>query len=166
MKKAVLAVLASFLALSPSAALAEPPEPGPQAEIGNLVVAPAELKAGAAVTVVGTGCAPGNQVRFEVYNPDLSSSADGTAKSDGTFSQAIRFAPSSNVGRTWLRATCLTSDSRQRVMQAVLLVSRPDFLVTGVNLAFGAGSTMVVFGLGLLVLRGSRSPAGRRKLRR
>lgn len=147
---------AVILALYPSAALAAPPPPDPKAQIGDLMVDPRELKAGDEVKVAGSGCTSRNQVQFELYSPKLRSTVAATAKSDGTFAQTIRFPSTTNVGRTWLRATCLTPDSNQRVMEAVLLVSRPDFLITGINLAFGVGSALVIFGLGVLALKDAK----------
>jgi hypothetical protein len=122
-----------------------------------------ELRAGEELTVAGFGCASGNQVRFDLYDPELSSSAETVAKADGTFAQSIRIPTTAQVGRTWLQATCLTADSQPRVMEAVLLIDRPRFVVTGVNVAFGLGTTLVVFGLGLLILR---DPSRRRSTRR
>jgi hypothetical protein len=154
----LLLVVAVVLVSAP--ALAAPPPLNPQDETGELLVSPPEVRAGEAASVVGEGCAPGNQVQFDFYNPKLSSSAQASAKGDGTFVLAVGFPANSKIGRTWLRATCLTSASHQRVMQAVVLVSRPKFVITGVNLAFGAGTLLVVLGLGLLALR---SPAKRRR---
>jgi len=123
--------------------------------VEQLTAVPRELRAGDDVTVSGSGCAPGNQVRFELRDPAPHSSADGAVAGDGTFVQSIRIPSTTNVGRSWLRATCLTADSEQRVMEAVLLIRRPEFVITWTNVLFGAGAALVTAGIGLSVLRGS-----------
>lgn len=146
-----LVTLMSLSAALP--ALGQPPEPGDDTAVGVLTAVPRELRAGDDLTVTGSGCAPGNQVLFELYNPNLQSSADGVVRGDGTFVQSIHLAPTTRVGRSWLRATCLTPESEEKVTEAVLLVSRPEFVVTWTNVAFGAGFCLVTAGIGLAMLR-------------
>ena len=145
-------------------AFAQPADPGEGTEFEELTAVPRELRAGEDVTVSGAGCAPGNQVRFELYNPDLHSSADGVVRGDGTFVQSVNLPSTTKPGRSWLRATCLTAEADQKVMEAVLLVNRPEFVVTWTNVVFGLGTALVTAGIGLAMLRppDRRHPTRRR----
>lgn len=161
--KRLMGAVALLLVWAPGA-YAQPREPLDDTDAADLTAVPRELRAGESVTVSGSGCAPGNQVRFELYSPDLHSSADAVVGSDGTFVQSINLPSTTKVGRSWLRATCLTPESDQRVMDAVLLVSRPDFVITWTNIIFGLGAALVTAGIGLTMLRqpqGRRSSKGR-----
>jgi hypothetical protein len=151
-------LLLALLSLPAVPALAQPPEPGDRTVVGKLTAQPKELRAGADVTVTGSGCTPGGQVRFELYNPQLQASADGAVRGDGTFVQSINLPPSTKVGRSWLRAACLTPESEQKVMEAVLLVNRPEFVVTWTNVLFGVGAALVTLGIGLGMLRQPSRP--------
>jgi hypothetical protein len=147
-------LVAGILALAWAApALAQPPEPGPNTEVRQLTAVPSEVRAGDDVTVTGSGCDSGNQVRFDLFNPELRSSAEALARGDGTFVQSIKLPPTTKVGRTWLRATCLTPESEEKVMEAVLLVTRPQFVVTWTNVLFGIGAALMTAGIGLAMLR-------------
>ena len=146
------AVAALLVALWAMPALAQPVDPD-ETIVEKLEAAPQELRAGETVTVTGGGCSPGNQVRFELYNPDLDASAEGFARADGTFVQSINLATTTTLGRSWLRATCLGPDSEQKVMEAVLLVHRAAFVVTWTNVFLGAGAALITAGIGLAVLR-------------
>jgi hypothetical protein len=155
-----------------SAAWAQPADPSAETIVGELTATPLNVRAGEDVAVTGIGCAPGNEVRFDLYNPELRSSANARARGDGTFVASINLASTTKVGRTWLRATCLTPDSEEKVMEAVLLVSRPEFVVTWTNIFFGAGTALVTAGIGLTMLKqpghhhSSSSRSSRRKRRR
>jgi hypothetical protein len=168
MKRPILALL--LIGVWASAATAQPAG-GPE-DPQELIAEPREVRAGDDITVSGEGCAPGNQVKFELYDPDLHSSATGLAQGDGSFVQSVNLPTTTKVGRSWLRATCLTPESEQRVMEAVILVNRPEFVITWVNVIFGLGTAFVVAGIGLAMLRQSdsrrhpTSRGGRRRGRR
>lgn len=159
----------AILLVSPAHAQTEP-ELAPEADV--LTAVPRELRAGEETTVTGEGCAPGNTVRFVLSDPDPGPSAEVIAQGDGTFVQTIALPPTTKVGRAWLRATCITPDSESRTMEAVLLVSRPQFVITWTNVIFGIGTALVTGGIGLAMLRQSdhtKRPSGRvstRKRRR
>jgi hypothetical protein len=125
-----------------------------------LTAEPRDVRAGDAVTVTGGGCQPGHEVHFELYNPDLQSSAAGVVRGDGTFVQSITLAPSTQVGPNRLRATCLTPESVEKVMEAALEVSRPEFVIAWTNVIFGAGAALITSGIGLAMLR---RPSRRRR---
>lgn len=154
--KQLLLVLA-LIGLSASAATAQPVGPTGETAVEELTAVPRDVRAGEDVTVSGSGCDPGNQVLFELYDPDLNSSANGVAQGDGTFVQSVNLPSTTKVGRSWLRASCLTPESEQRVMEAVILVRRPEFVVTWVNVIFGIGTAFVTAGIGLAMLRQSDS---------
>jgi hypothetical protein len=138
-------------------------------EADVLTPVPRELKAGEATTVTGEGCAPGNTVRFVLSDPEPGPSVEAIAQGDGTFVQTIALPSTTKVGRAWLRATCITSESESRVMEAVLLVSRPRFVITWTNVLFGIGTALTTAGIGLAMLKqsdSSRHPSGRVKKRR
>lgn len=171
--KALLAALALTLALAaPAGAQLEDQAGEPAVE--ELRAVPRELRAGEPVTVSGSGCAPGNQVRFELRNPDLKSAVASDAQADGSFVETIVLPSTTKAGRTWLRASCLTSESTERVMEAVLLVRRPDFVVTWTNVLFGFGAAMLTGAIGLALVRPDRrrrssqagAASGRRRRRR
>lgn len=149
-----------FLALAfgsiwTSTTAAQPAGDTSDSAVDELTAVPRELRAGDDVTVSGSGCAAGNQVLFELYDPDLHSSASGVAQGDGTFVQSVNLPSTTKVGRSWLRASCLTPESEQKVMEAVILVNRPQFVVTWVNVIFGIGTAFVTAGIGLAMLRQS-----------
>jgi hypothetical protein len=125
----------------------------PDGEFAKLITSRERLKAGEAVTVHGEGCAEGAEVRFELYDPNLHSSVSSTAQADGTFTELIQVPTTAPIGRTWLRASCETPDSQLSVREAVLLVTRPTFVVTWMNVLFGLGATLVTAGFGFAVLR-------------
>jgi hypothetical protein len=129
------------------------PELAPEADV--LTAVPRELRAGEETTVTGEGCAPGNTVSFVLSDPDPGPSAEGIAQGDGTFVQTITLPSTTKVGRAWLRATCITPESESKVMEAVLLVSRPSFVITWTNVIFGIGTALVTGGIGLAMLRQS-----------
>jgi hypothetical protein len=156
-------LLAVALFVSPKALfLAQPPSTDVKLE--NLTAVPQELRAGDGVLVTGAGCASGNQVRFDLYSPKIQSSAVAVADGAGGFTEIVRIPPGTKVGRAWLRATCIAPNSDQRIMQAVLLVRRPKFLITWTNVFFGAGTALLVAGFGLIVARGSRVERPRRPI--
>ncbi|MBW3591748.1 MAG: hypothetical protein KY393_07880 [Actinobacteria bacterium] len=128
-----------------------PPEPA--GRLQPLNVSPTEVPAGESVTVGGSGCTPEGPVQLDLYNPSRLDPAVITAGSDGSFRQIVEVPSNSKGERARIRATCLTRDSRQRVMQTTVGVSNPKFLVTWVNVMFGLGASTFVMGLGLLVLR-------------
>lgn len=158
-----LGLLAVLAAASP--ALGAPAE-----STGNLqplTVSPEQLAAGETVTVSGAGCAAGNRVQLDLYNPERMEPAIVPANGAGSFQQIVKIPASSKVGRAWIRATCMGPDSEPQVMQATLLVSRPEFVITGTNIVFGVGTSLFVIGLGMLVLRQPEQPsAGARYKRR
>lgn len=131
----------------------------PTGDLAPLTVSSQQLRAGQSVTVSGAGCAPGNQVQLDVFNPDRLEPATIPANSAGGFEQVVQMPASSKVGRAWIRATCLTPDAEQRVMQATVLLTRPEFVITPINVIFGLGTAIFVLGLGLLVLREPGEPA-------
>lgn len=164
------AVFLAMMALGSTAA-AQTADPAPEPQVEEMTAEPRELRAGEAVTLSGSGCAPGNQIRFELRNPDLQSSVNSDAEPDGSFVQTIVLPSTTAPGRTWLRAVCLAPDSSERTMEAVLLVTRPRFLVTWTNILFGIGTALLTAGLGLAMLRpsdrrGSSGRSGKRRRRR
>lgn len=150
-----LCMAALWLAAAPVWAV----PPDPTGDLQPLTVSSQRLRAGESVTVSGDGCAPGNQVRLDVFNPDRLEPATIPANSAGGFEQVVEIPASSKVGRAWIRATCLSPDAEQRVMQATVLLSRPEFVITPINVIFGLGTSIFVLGLGLLVLRKPGEPA-------
>jgi hypothetical protein len=152
-----------MLLLLPSAAEAAPPQPPQGTEFQKLSASTDHLVAGEEVLVTGDGCAGGDQVRFELYDPQLDSSASTVANTDGTFVQRIRVPTSAQVGRAWLRASCRTPESSEKILQAVLLISRPAFVITWINVLFGVGTFLMVWGLLLALLRRHHSRRVRRR---
>jgi len=139
-----------------AAALAQEPEIQPDADVAPLHAFPRELAAGEQVSVNGDGCTGPGRVQFHLYYParERTLSVDAPVEADGTFSQAITVPLNAPPGRVWLHATCLTQDRDERILGTVLLVSAPPFLVTWTNVLFGAGTTLVVLGAGIRILRG------------
>jgi hypothetical protein len=154
---------ALLLVFIPSAAAASPPQTSPGAELQELTASRERLRAGDELMVAGNGCAAAKEVRFELYDPALNSSASALAASDGTFSQLIHVPPTAHAGRAWLRASCQTPESGKRVLQAVVLITRPAFVITWANLLFGLGTSLLVGGFGVVLLR---QPNARRSDRR
>lgn len=153
--------------VSPAFAQTDSLELAPEADV--LTAIPRELRAGEATTVTGEGCAPGNTVRFVLSDPYPGPSVEAVAQGDGTFVQAIALPSTTKVGRAWLRATCITPESESKVMEAVLLVSRPKFVITWTNVIFGIGTALTTAGIGLAMLKqsdSSRHTSGRGKSRR
>lgn len=165
--KRLLAALAVLTAvISPAYAQTDPLEE-PEADV--LIAEPRELQAGGQTTVSGSGCAPGNSVSFVLSDPDPGPSAEGVAQGDGTFAHTIALPSTTRVGRVWLRATCITPASESKIMEAVLLVSRPRFVITWTNVIFGIGTALITAGIGLAMLKqsdSSRHPSGRVKKRK
>lgn len=128
-------------------------QPDTAGRLQPLNVSPTEVRAGESVTVGGSGCTPEGPVQLDLYNPSRLEPAVITAGPDGSFRQIVNIPSDSKVGRARIRATCLTPDSEERVMQATIGVSNPQFLLTWVNVMFGLGASTFVMGLGLLVLR-------------
>jgi hypothetical protein len=147
--------LAIVLTAVPAVALAQEPEVDPDADVAPLNAVPRELAAGEQVTVTGDGCGGAGRVQFHLYYPakEQTLSVDAPVESDGTFSQAITVPINAPPGRVWLHATCLNEDRDERILETVLLVSDPPFLVTWTNVLFGAGTSLVVMGGGIRVLR-------------
>lgn len=167
LKKLLTALAVIGLWASPAFGQADSPELAPEADV--LTAVPRELRAGEATTVTGEGCAPGNTVRFILSDPDPGPSVEAIAQGDGTFVQTIVLPSTTKVGRAWLRATCITPDSESKVMEAVLLVSRPKFVITWTNVIFGIGTALITAGIGLAMLKqsdSSKHPSGRGKSRR
>ena len=168
MNRLLLAALAlAGLWVSPALAQTDLPELEPEADV--LVAVPRELRAGETTTVTGEGCAPGNTVRFVLSDPDPGPSVEAIAQGDGTFVQTIALPSTTRVGRVWLRATCITPESESKVMEAVLLVSRPKFVITWTNVFFGIGTALTTAGIGLAMLKQPDSPrrsSGRSKRRK
>ena len=168
MKRLLLAALTlAGIWVSPAFAQADLPELEPEADV--LVAVPRELRAGETTTVTGEGCAPGNTVSFVLSDPDPGPSVEAIAQGDGTFVQTIALPSTTKVGRAWLRATCITPESESKVMEAVLLVSRPKFVVTWTNVIFGIGTALTTAGIGLAMLKqsdSSKRPSGRGRKRR
>lgn len=159
----LLAVVLMCIVAAPAAAQPVDPTVEPVAE--HMTAEPEELRAGDAVTVTGEGCAPGNRIRFELLNPDLATTAESQAAADGTFVQTLVLPSATKPGRTWLRAICLTPEGTERLMEAVILVRRPEFLITWTNVLFGLGTALLTAGLGIALLsspnRRRRSSTGR-----
>jgi hypothetical protein len=151
------------LLLFVGAAHAAPPKPPETTELPRLTASRDRLRAGEKVTVTGYGCTGGDVVRFELYNPQLASSASAVTDSDGSFVQLINVPTSAQVGRAWLRASCSTPESRERILQAVLLITRPPFLITWVNVFFGLGTSLMVGGFLVVFLRGHRGRGSSRR---
>ena len=167
MNRLLLAALA-LAGLWVSPALAQSDLPELEAEADVLVAVPRELRAGETTTVTGEGCAPGNTVRFVLSDPDPGPSVEAIAQGDGTFVQTIALPSTTRAGRVWLRATCITPESESKVMEAVLLVSRPKFFITWTNVIFGIGTALTTAGIGLAMLKqpdSSRRSSGRGKKR-
>lgn len=144
-------------------ARAQPPAPPSEAVADALEVSPLRVRPGGKVSVSGEGCAPGVTVRFEVYGPHLLSSGSLTAENSGGFAALVRIPEDALPGRAWLRAGCQTAGGGGRILDATLVVIRAPFVVTWVNLLFGAGSALFVGGFGLAV---RRRPRRRHKRRR
>ncbi len=167
MKRLLTALAVVSIWVSPAFAQTGSPELAPEADV--LTAVPRELRAGEATTVTGEGCAPGNSVSFVLSDPDPGPSVEAIAQGDGTFVQTIALPSTTKVGRAWLRATCITPESESKVMEAVLLVSRPRFVVTWTNVIFGIGTALTTAGIGLAMLKqsdSSKRPSGRGKKRR
>jgi hypothetical protein len=114
--------------------------------------------------VSGHGCAGGESVRFELYDPDPDSSVSTVANNNGTFAQLIRVPAGAHVGRAWLRASCRTPESGERILQAPLSIAQPPFVITWTNVLFGFGVSLMVAGF-LLALRRRVRGRGYRGLR-
>lgn len=167
MKRLLTALALVGIWASPAFAQTDSPELEPEADV--LTAVPRELRAGEATTVTGEGCAPGNTVRFVLSDPDPGPSVEAIAQGDGTFVLTIALPSTTKVGRAWLRATCITPESESKVMEAVLLVSRPRFVITWTNVIFGIGTALITAGIGLAMLKqsdSSRHPSGRVKKRK
>jgi hypothetical protein len=147
--------LAIVLMAVPAVALAQEPEIDPDADVVPLSAFPRELAAGEQVTVSGDGCTGEDQVQFHLYYPakERSLSVEAPVEADGTFSQAITVPLNAPSGRVWLHATCRNEQRDERILETVLLVSEPPFLVTWTNVLFGAGTALVIMGVGISVLR-------------
>lgn len=133
---------------------------------GPLNATPRELAAGGEVTVSGDGCEPGEPVDFHFYVPqrDTSVTLSAPAGSDGTFSAVVNVPIGTPPGRVWLHSSCPAPDSEDgRLLQAVLLISRPEFAITWTNILLGVGSALVVAGLGLSILREASARRRRRR---
>lgn len=150
------------------AAHAAPPKPPEGTELQPLTASRGSLRAGETITVTGYGCTGGDEVRFELFDPLPASSTFAVAQSDGTFVQLINVPTSAQVGRAWLRASCSTPESQERILQAVLLITRPAFLITWVNVFFGLGTSLIVGGFLVVFLRGQsgRGSSRRRSAKR
>jgi hypothetical protein len=145
---------AVLIAFAPAVArAAEIGDPAPGREVAKLTASRERLRAGEGVTVSGGGCAEGSEVRFELYDPDLHSSASTSARGDGTFTQLVQVPSTGPLGRAWLRASCQTPDSELSVREVVLLVTRPAFIITWTNVLFGLGASLVTAGFAFAVLR-------------
>ena len=142
----------ALMLLLPFGAEAMPSSPfqGSEAELSTV---PQELRAGGSVMVAGSGCAGGNTVRFDFYDPGLSSSAAAVTDGNGTFAQLIHVPSTAREGRALLRAVCQSPESEELVQEAAILIKRPPWAVTWTNVAFGVATSLVVTGLGLHFLR-------------
>jgi hypothetical protein len=152
LNKLLVGAIVLFLVLVPIPSSAQPAVDS-STSMETLSATPTELKAGEDVAVAGSGCAPENQVRFELYDPQLSSATQTFSGTDGAFMLTVHIPASAKIGRNWLRASCLSVDAKPRIMEAVLLVKRPQFEITRINLFLGLGTALMFFGIGLLSLR-------------
>ena len=142
-----------MLLAAPSVAQPAPPQAPQGSEFQRLRVSREHLRAGEEVLVIGDGCAGGGEVRFELYDPHLHSSTSTVAENDGTFVQLVHVPATAQAGQAWLRARCGTLESGDRVLQAPLAIARPAFVVTWTNLLFGLGTSLVVGGFLLALVR-------------
>jgi hypothetical protein len=148
----MLVAVFMFLA-APSVAQPAPPHAPQGFEFQRLRTSREHLRAGEEVLVSGDGCAGGGEVRFELYDPHLQSSTFAVAENDGTFVQLVHVPTTAQAGRAWLRASCRTLESGQKVLQAPLAIARPAFVVTWTNVLFGLGTSLVAGGFLLALVR-------------
>lgn len=152
------------LLVVPGGAQAAPPEAPQGSESQRLRTSREHLRAGEELLVTGDGCAGGGEVRFELYGPRLHSSTSAVAENDGTFVQLLHVPATTRAGRAWLQARCGTLESDERVLRASISIARPAFVVTWTNVLFGLGTSLVVGGFLLALVRREhgRGSRGRR----
>ncbi len=135
----------------------EPKPPFRDLDVETLSAVPGELRAGGSTMVAGSGCAGGNKVRFDLYDPALSSSTAAVADADGSFEQLIRLPSTAGVGRARLQAVCQRSENGEQVQEAVILIKPPSWGITWTNVAFGLATSLVVAGVAVDLLRRPRN---------
>ncbi len=153
------------LTLLPLGAEERPPKPvrDRDADVETLSAVPRELRAGSRLMVAGSGCDGGSKVRFDLYDPALSSSTAAVADAKGTFEQVIHVPSTARVGRARLQAVCQRPENREQVQEAAILITPPIWAITWTNVAFGLATSLIVAGVGLNLLR---RPSNFRKGRR
>lgn len=129
-----------------------------------LQVEPRRADAGQTIEVTGYGCAPEATVSFVLRAPDPISDDEIQAGPEGEFGADLRIPGDANPGRAWLRASCRQVDRTTLSLEETLVIARPSFYLSWVNIIFGGGVGLVVAGLGILLFR--KPPRRRRRRRR
>lgn len=129
--------------------------PRPETLTGRLEVVPKEANPGDTLKVVGEGCAWQVPVRFELLAPELVAQGSIESKEGGGFEANVAIPSTVKAGRATLRTSCGASHGGSSTSEATIIITRPRFSITGVNLIFGFGVALVVAGIGIGIRRSS-----------